>query len=310
MPAAHVRWLARWQELHPGWDFRLWTADTLPGLGPLQTFFDDPEVWSPRSNRWQHRANLARYALLWREGGVWIDTDLEPLAPIDALVEQVEAFAVWERQDQWIGNAFMGAEPGHDAIARLLADLPASITSQPDRRSNRQSGAQFLTPRWRNRVDVTVFDQDVCYPYGWNNLPAARDVVGAWVVHHWANARRRAEVAGTVETGKGKQTPVDGLDWHQVGYEPFPGTLNVRIGHDGKRKLAAATRPVTVEIPQPVRTSQREVYELRPIWVNDEIEGHYAMFGPGGAVDVFAPCHLRTELGLADGDTVRLTPRW
>src|SRR5690606_28737488 len=70
MPAHLAAYLRRWQELHPYWEFRLWTPDNLPRLRN-QDLFDAPEIYSPKSNPWQWRSDLARYELLYDMGGVY-----------------------------------------------------------------------------------------------------------------------------------------------------------------------------------------------------------------------------------------------
>src|SRR6185503_9275839 len=73
-----------WQDLHPAWQYHLWTdeanrafvAEHYPRL--LPAFDAYPYAIQ--------RADAVRYCLLHRYGGVYIDLDIECLRPIDPLI--------------------------------------------------------------------------------------------------------------------------------------------------------------------------------------------------------------------------------
>ena len=185
--------LQRWRDLHPTWGFTLWTPETTPFLGEHQDLFDHPQTWSPKSNPWQWRANLARYRILHDLGGVWVDCDLEPLRPIDDLLGH-EAFIARE-DTRFINNAFMGSAPGSAWLADVLAGLRSSVLSQPRARSNRQTGAHYLTRVARRHPELHVLPAELVYPFHWSELdarnrPAAE---GAYTRHHWWNKTKQAE---------------------------------------------------------------------------------------------------------------------
>lgn len=194
MPTEWERCLGRWRELHPGWELTLWTPDTLPPL--VNARFWDHRRWSRSSRPGMWQANLVRYELLWRFGGVWVDCDLEPLRPIDGLLDGVGCFAAWETQYRWVNNAFMGAAAGHPAMQVLVDGIPGSIAANRGKRSNHCTGARFITPLLTARDDVTIFDQQMVYPYRWDQTDqvsieeAAERFPDAWTVHHWGDRRR------------------------------------------------------------------------------------------------------------------------
>jgi mannosyltransferase OCH1-like enzyme len=185
MPARWAAHLDAWQAMHPEWESTLWTDDTLPPM--LLDRYMDAGLWSPKSNPGQWRANLVRYQLLLAHGGFWIDCDLEPRRPIDALTEH-EMVVAWESQGVWINNALMGARPGHPALVRIVADIPRRVHAMPRVRSNRSTGAHFLTPLLRGRADVTVLDQHLVYPVHWTAADLDAEPDGdPFCVHRWAH---------------------------------------------------------------------------------------------------------------------------
>ncbi len=60
-------------------------------------------------------ANWFRYVLLYREGGVWIDTDVVCLKPFDF---SAELFFGWEQYNK-VNNAVVGSHPGMEVFAFL-----------------------------------------------------------------------------------------------------------------------------------------------------------------------------------------------
>ena len=73
-----------------------------------QQLYDDAEVYVSERYAGQLRSDLARYDILWRYGGVYVDCDLEALRPIDDLLD-VPGFAGWETDGVWVNNAMASA---------------------------------------------------------------------------------------------------------------------------------------------------------------------------------------------------------
>lgn len=192
IPDWQAKLLAGWQARH---EVRLWTDDDLPPLRN-RDLFDDPARFSPSSHPGQYRANLLRYEVLHDMGGVWVDCDLEWRRDISPLLN-LPGFCAWETQGKWINNAFLGFPAGHPALKAILDGLRKSVLGQRSKRSNVQSGAVYITPILNSRDDVVVLRQDEVYPYRWDELDRAdEEFPEAWVVHHWANARRREDKRG------------------------------------------------------------------------------------------------------------------
>jgi len=189
MPDHLAAYLQRWQQLHAGWEFILWTPDTLPALRH-QDLYDNPEQHSPKSNPWQWRSDLARYEILHDHGGLYIDCDLEPLKPIDPLLD--DCSAIIAREDRWmVNNAFMGCAPGDPFIADILDGLRAALAAAgPERRVNRQIGAHYLTSLIRRHPHVRILDRHIIYPLHWSDVKHSRPTAirdGAYTVHRWQN---------------------------------------------------------------------------------------------------------------------------
>ena len=186
MPQRLSPYVDSWRTLHPDWDHRFHV-----GFGDLenQDLYDRAEEITQHVG--QLRSDLARYELLWRFGGVYVDCDLEALRPFDALLD-APAFAGWERQGRHVNNACIGAVPGHPLMRALIDAAPESIARNAGERPNRMTGPHLLTPLARGRDDVVIHDEAVFYPYSWSELDRqGEEFPDSLAVHHWENTRKR-----------------------------------------------------------------------------------------------------------------------
>jgi hypothetical protein len=173
-----------WVRHHPAWDVRIWRDGDLPALVHQEAF--------EQARSWAQKADIARYEILLEQGGVYLDTDMECLRSIDALLPGVEAFAGWER-DGLMGNAILGCVPGHPWMRTVVEALPGAIAA--NWLTLDQTGPAFLTNVTADRTDVAVFPPVRFYP--WGSTEAARDTVpeDTVAIHHWNRSWAESEVA-------------------------------------------------------------------------------------------------------------------
>lgn len=120
-----------------GWGYRLWDETALQALGITA----DPAYREMRARGDLPGAvDVARYHILLREGGVYLDCDwypagpsLEtalPLAGLSAMAEPVPRLT--GRDGLLLANSLIAAPPGHPAIAALVAALPEALRRCPE----------------------------------------------------------------------------------------------------------------------------------------------------------------------------------
>jgi mannosyltransferase OCH1-like enzyme len=123
------------QALHPDWTYKLWTDDDNLALmrDELPEYLD---VYT-RLPKNIMRADMIRYAILYRRGGLYLDTDYEMLKPYDLLthgcVLPVETPGDFEPNGR-LGNAILASSPGHLFFKAVLDELRANppLTVDPD----------------------------------------------------------------------------------------------------------------------------------------------------------------------------------
>lgn len=180
-------------DAHPEWEHRLWTDEDFGWL-QNQALFDAASEISA-GHEGQLRSDIARYEILHRYGGVYVDCDMEALRPLDPLLEH-RAFAAWELDGVWVNNAVLGAEPGHPMLAQLIRRIPAQCRRHKGKRPNRITGPHLVTPVARaHRHTVELLPSLAFYPYGWDELDRAdEDYPNSLMIHHWWNQRKLRQV--------------------------------------------------------------------------------------------------------------------
>jgi len=152
MPLYFQRWGESWQKKHPDWTMKLWTEPEVARLTNADLL--------PKCTNLAMQSDIARYEILYREGGVYIDTDMECVRNIDLLINGLDFFVCWQRSE-YFSNAIFGASKGHKILQSITWDCRTAFKPQPWN----AMGPEFFTPRVRGKAGVKVFDREVFIPY-------------------------------------------------------------------------------------------------------------------------------------------------
>ncbi|ELY57886.1 riboflavin kinase [Natronococcus jeotgali DSM 18795] len=221
---------------------------------------------------------------------------------------------------------------GHDelAVLKLLAlegGLEGDVKISCSRLADRLDASNQTASRRLQRLEAAdLLERDTVSDGQWVAVTDA----GERALHAEYEDYRRifetdAEVAleGTVTSGMGEGRHYISLPGYErqfaerLGYEPFPGTLNVDLREDSvrRRSALASLEPVPIDgwedddrtygpavcHPATVETADGDAYEGAHI-IAPERTHH-----DEDQLEVIAPDKLREELDLADGDRVTVT---
>lgn len=198
MPPEFVRYGRELQALHPGWIFHYWGSGTGIPYGTsaaVRRLLDLAPGYFPH-DALRFRADVLRLEVLRLHGGVYVDTDVEALRPLDGLLamacgETQTAFAGYSPSrgpggERLLTNAIMGATPRHPWIKRCLDELPESLRARRGKPLAQVAGPWHVTRCWHAEpAGVAVLEPPVLYP----RTDEERE--GAFTVHHWATGRDR-----------------------------------------------------------------------------------------------------------------------
>src|SRR5690606_41988299 len=105
---------------------------------------------TPHAHEGGWKTRIARCLILQRDGGLWVDADLEPLKPVDPLIERLEAsenhnaLAAYEDR-HYINNAFLASPPDGPFITALVDGLGHRIKAKRGEHSTVATGPHYPT---------------------------------------------------------------------------------------------------------------------------------------------------------------------
>jgi hypothetical protein len=202
LPDEFVRFGATWLRLNPDWQLRTWTEENLPELVNRVEYDAAPKV--------AFKADILRYELLWRYGGVYIDTDFDALKPLGDLFDDINAFFADEGPNT-PSIGILGCIPGDPFYRHLIEVLPRSYREHPGdvhktgppffaREIDRFFGAdryirnlgrvwEHISRDLANRM--YGFESRFFFPYGYGEQHRRHELFpDAFAVHHWAHSWR------------------------------------------------------------------------------------------------------------------------
>ncbi|HKQ99751.1 MAG TPA: glycosyltransferase, partial [Pyrinomonadaceae bacterium] len=164
----NMKCIDSWKNLMPNYQLKEWNETNTP----LQTAYARE---ASARGLWSKLSNYIRLQALHKEGGIYLDTDVEVLKDFSPLLDD-ECFAGFQQKDEnsdWVNNAILGARPGHpflkscmsltDEALRETGEFlrsPVVTTSVLKRGGLRDYGLQ--------QVDgVMLYPTEYFYPFPW-----------------------------------------------------------------------------------------------------------------------------------------------
>ncbi len=124
LPQRYHAWRDTWLQKNPGWEYKLWTLEDIQKLGLInQDKFDAAPVLAVKSD-------IARYEILYREGGLYVDTDMECLGSFDVLHHCCDAYL--GNLHKGLNNCIMAARPSHPLFRQIIEKLRACDATKTD----------------------------------------------------------------------------------------------------------------------------------------------------------------------------------
>jgi len=105
------------RRLHPTWEYRLWRDADVEAFGLANV-----EAYRRASN-YGEKSDILRYEILHRLGGVYVDVDVEPLRPFDAILRCGVAVGFSNVGAVEVNNAVIAARPGHDILHACVRNV-------------------------------------------------------------------------------------------------------------------------------------------------------------------------------------------
>jgi inositol phosphorylceramide mannosyltransferase catalytic subunit len=183
MPPTFKEFGERWVSLNPGWMLCEWTDyDDVPIEGPLYDLFHASKTIFP--DDWKRfEADLLRLELLYRFGGLYVDTDVEPLEPIGDRFNKRDTFYA-ARSPQGgtvhpITNAVMYSSKKHPFVNQCIIEIAQAVYVYGGERLAMAVGPWHLTRMYDAGFWPTVEIIEGLY------------AKNSWLIHHWNTGKRK-----------------------------------------------------------------------------------------------------------------------
>jgi mannosyltransferase OCH1-like enzyme len=225
MPDNYKGFGDKWAELNPDWDVILWEP-RWPGIA-VPNYISNPSgkqvsnhlvinktVWNmlntpPEGMRvdeaamWTQRADVLGYELVYKYGGLYVNTDIEPVRPLSDLFSTwphlyTEDAAAME-DDQWLVNAVLWAPKSHSKFYEfVIKTLPKRYISMPGEYMNVTTGPHLLTACAYAVPDLLApIDKEVFSHVHWSQVESGKDAVVDYDslpsdvigIHHWGHRK-------------------------------------------------------------------------------------------------------------------------
>lgn len=171
------KWWERFGELNPDWDLRTYREPIDPADWPMTG-----DLFAKCQNGAQ-KAGLIRLEALYSNGGVYVDSDVEPYRPLESLLN-LPAFAGWE-DEKVVPDAVLGAAKGHPAFMELIGRARESIEGGQGAWDSGPGGTTEILP---GRDDIVIFPPGAFYPAHYlekNKLGSSSRLPWVFMEHKW-----------------------------------------------------------------------------------------------------------------------------
>ncbi|MBI1373641.1 MAG: hypothetical protein GC159_13005 [Phycisphaera sp.] len=123
MPDQVRGWIDGWRAVHGDWEHRLWTDRNMPDL-VNRMWFDATPIPA-------QKADIARYEIVYRYGGLYVDADYECLGRVDGLLAGRDHLLIEGSQPHLVHNGLFAAVSGSPLLRRVVKLIPKRMVTEP-----------------------------------------------------------------------------------------------------------------------------------------------------------------------------------
>jgi inositol phosphorylceramide mannosyltransferase catalytic subunit len=181
-----------WKDYHPEWQYILWTDSDIEAL-----VLANKEAYDAAPN-YGEKSDIARYEILYRFGGLYVDSDFECLQSFDIFHHCCDFYAgVAYGAIPVIYNGLIGAVPGHPILKACVENIVCFNGENEPFATLERTGPAYFTRCFFSQI-ATCTDRSVIFPvtyfYPWPDFDRynrSREHIWSYIrpesyaVHHW-----------------------------------------------------------------------------------------------------------------------------
>lgn len=197
LPEHFKKWGETWLERHPTWTMKLWREKEVSTLRNSSLL--------AKCSSYPQQADVCRYEILYREGGVYLDTDMECLRNIEALIKDVDLFCCWQKEGI-VSNAIFGCSSKHKTMKTIYKKCKDELAPEPWN----AMGPPYFTKYISQDQTAKIFDRKTFIPYTWaeykefprHPMPIPDPPPESYAINHRANIWYQDSRKYLLEEGK------------------------------------------------------------------------------------------------------------
>ena len=200
LPHQYYMWQQTWIKHHPDWTYVLWTDTDIEQLNLVNKKLYDA------CDSYGAKADIARYEILYKFGGLYADCDVECLQSCDIFNHCCDFYASCDNMEKnciiRITNALIGVKPGHPIMKLCIEKIQQKPTRSLKNAETiiATTGPTILTSAFFESANqwtgpCVVFPATFFVPLPWSKrfLKATSDdpLVKKWIkpesfaIHYW-----------------------------------------------------------------------------------------------------------------------------
>ena len=138
LPKRCAELIESWRLFHPDWNIKVWTDQDVDSFNLIN------KAAFKKASNYGQKSDIWRYEILYRYGGLYVDTDFECLAKFDELHKSCEFYAGIGRDGIAVYNGLIGSRPNHPIIFACINQLKPSSRQRNYEQIMRETGPYSL----------------------------------------------------------------------------------------------------------------------------------------------------------------------
>ncbi len=184
-----------WQKYNPDWEYKLWTDKD------IDEFVLENKALYDATTNYGEKSDIARYEILYRIGGLYVDTDFECLQSFDIFHHCCDFYTGCAYADvkdpSFLYNGLIGSIPGHPILKACIEQLHQKTVTKEDANTIfKRTGPAFFSQNFQRefrKVSGITIAFPVTYFYPWPNYYRYQDCnerrkwirPESFAIHHW-----------------------------------------------------------------------------------------------------------------------------
>ena len=182
IPEKSIGFIAKIKELHPEYTFMLWTDKDLT----IENFSNLEYIH--KAKRYAQKSDIMRLEILYKYGGIYLDTDFELFKNITPLLtHDIVICNEDEHHSIYLTNAFIACSKGNVSMKRCVDNVPNCKLNGEGGGINFETGPWYIGKHIDRTDNFRLLPIHVMYPvhYSQRHDPIPEFSDETYGMHHW-----------------------------------------------------------------------------------------------------------------------------